>query len=87
MTPVVAVISETAAPPTPIVTPLPTPTGIAPPASSLAQKTLAGFVWLTAQTFGSKLVNMVGQVVLAWLLLPDILGWWGWRIPSRLSRG
>ena len=69
MTPVMAVISETEP-----VTPLPSATGIAPPASSLAQKTLAGFVWLTAQTFGSKLVNMAGQVVLAWILKPDIFG-------------
>jgi PST family polysaccharide transporter len=37
---------------------------------TLAQKTVSGFFWLLAQTVGSKLVNMVGQVVLAWLLSP-----------------
>jgi lipopolysaccharide exporter len=45
-----------------------------PQPSSLAQKTVSGFFWLTAQTLGSKLVNMVGQVVLARLLLPDAFG-------------
>jgi lipopolysaccharide exporter len=37
---------------------------------TLAQKTVSGFFWLMAQTVGSKLVNMAGQVVLAWLLVP-----------------
>lgn len=45
-----------------------------PQSSTLAQKTVSGFFWLTAQTMGSKLVNMVGQVVLARLLLPEAWG-------------
>jgi O-antigen/teichoic acid export membrane protein len=45
-----------------------------PQPSTLAQKTVSGFFWLTAQTLGSKLVNMVGQVVLARLLLPEAWG-------------
>jgi PST family polysaccharide transporter len=45
-----------------------------PQTSTLAQKTVSGFFWLTAQTLGSKLVNMVGQVVLARLLLPEAWG-------------
>jgi PST family polysaccharide transporter len=72
ITPVMAIVTETGTPPP--TAPLPTPATIAPPASSLAQKTLAGFFWLTAQTFGSKLVNMAGQVILAWILKPDAFG-------------
>src|SRR5256885_5179199 len=34
----------------------------------------SGFFWLIAQTVGSKLVTMIGQVVLARLLLPDDFG-------------
>jgi PST family polysaccharide transporter len=45
-----------------------------PQPGTLAQKTVSGFFWLTAQTLGSKLVNMVGQVVLARLLLPEAWG-------------
>ncbi len=48
-----------------------------PPArttSTLAQKTVSGFFWLMAQTVGSKLVNTVGQVILAWLLAPEYFG-------------
>jgi O-antigen/teichoic acid export membrane protein len=45
-----------------------------PQTSALAQKTVSGFFWLTAQTLGSKLVNMVGQIVLARLLLPEAWG-------------
>ncbi|HEV8292754.1 MAG TPA: lipopolysaccharide biosynthesis protein, partial [Tepidisphaeraceae bacterium] len=45
-----------------------------PQSSTLAQKTVSGFFWLTAQTLGSKLVNMVGQVILARLLLPEAWG-------------
>src|SRR3954470_6728441 len=45
-----------------------------PQPSTLAQKTVSGFFWLTAQTLGSKLVNMVGQVLLARLLLPEAWG-------------
>jgi PST family polysaccharide transporter len=40
----------------------------------LAQKTFSGFFWLMAQTVGSKLVNTVGQVILAWLLEPAAFG-------------
>ena len=45
-----------------------------PQTSTLAQKTVSGFFWLTAQTLGSKLVNTVGQVILARLLLPESWG-------------
>lgn len=44
------------------------------PARTLAQKTVWGFVWLMAQTVGSKAINMVGQVLLAWLLSPADFG-------------
>jgi O-antigen/teichoic acid export membrane protein len=44
---------------------------------NLARRTAHGFVWLMAQTVGSKFVGMAGQVVLAWLLTPDDLGLWG----------
>lgn len=43
----------------------------------LARRTAHGFVWLMAQTLGSKVVGMAGQVVLAWLLLPQDMGLWG----------
>jgi PST family polysaccharide transporter len=42
--------------------------------TTLAQKTVSGFFWLTAQTVGSKVVNMAGQVVLAWILTPTDWG-------------
>lgn len=42
--------------------------------STLVQKTVAGFFWMMAQTVGSKMVNMVGQVMLAWLLSPEDFG-------------
>jgi O-antigen/teichoic acid export membrane protein len=44
---------------------------------NLARRTAHGFVWLMAQTIGSKFVGMAGQVLLAWLLTPDDLGLWG----------
>jgi len=40
---------------------------------NLARRTAHGFVWLMAQTIGSKLVGMAGQIVLAWLLMPEPL--------------
>lgn len=43
---------------------------------NLARRTAHGFIWLMAQTIGSKLVGMAGQVVLAWLLMPDDMGLW-----------
>ncbi|MDB5322970.1 MAG: hypothetical protein JWN40_4601 [Phycisphaerales bacterium] len=43
---------------------------------NLARRTAHGFVWLIAQTLGSKVVGMAGQVVLAWLLMPADLGLW-----------
>jgi O-antigen/teichoic acid export membrane protein len=43
---------------------------------NLARRTAHGFVWLMAQTVGSKFVGMAGQVVLAWLLMPADLGLW-----------
>ncbi len=50
------------------------PTG---PRDNLARRTAHGFFWLMAQTIGSKLVGLAGQVVLAWLLMPEDLGLWG----------
>jgi O-antigen/teichoic acid export membrane protein len=44
---------------------------------NLARRTGHGFVWLMAQTLGSKIVGMGGQFVLAWLLTPDDFGLWG----------
>src|SRR5215213_2320437 len=44
---------------------------------NLARRTAHGFLWLMAQTIGSKAVGMAGQVVLAWLLMPRDLGLWG----------
>jgi len=44
---------------------------------NLARRTAHGFVWLMAQTVGSKIVGMGGQVILAWLLTPDDFGLWG----------
>lgn len=43
---------------------------------NLARRTAHGFIWLMAQTLGSKVVGMAGQVVLAWLLMPDDMGLW-----------
>jgi O-antigen/teichoic acid export membrane protein len=43
---------------------------------NLARRTAHGFLWLMAQTLGSKVVGMAGQVVLAWLLMPDDMGLW-----------
>jgi PST family polysaccharide transporter len=48
-----------------------------PPRDNLARRTAHGFLWLMAQTIGSKIVGMAGQVVLAWLLVPADLGLWG----------
>jgi O-antigen/teichoic acid export membrane protein len=45
--------------------------------SDLARRTAHGFLWLMAQTIGSKAVGMTGQVVLAWLVMPQDLGLWG----------
>jgi O-antigen/teichoic acid export membrane protein len=44
---------------------------------NLARRTAHGFVWLMAQTVGSKVVGLVGQIMLAWLLTPDDFGLWG----------
>jgi hypothetical protein len=44
--------------------------------ANLGRRTAYGFVWLMAQTIGSKFVGMAGQVVLAWLLMPEHLGLW-----------
>lgn len=45
-----------------------------PPPESLGARTARGFVWLLAQTVGGKLINIGGQVVLAWLLRPADFG-------------
>lgn len=48
-----------------------------PAPDNLARRTAHGFVWLMAQTVGSKLVGMAGQVFLAWLIMPADNGLWG----------
>jgi O-antigen/teichoic acid export membrane protein len=47
----------------------------APPiAGPLGDRTVTGFVWLLLQTVVLKLVGLVGQIVLAWFLVPDEFG-------------
>ncbi len=41
---------------------------------SLGQQTAAGFAWLMFQTIGVKCVTVLGQVALAWLLMPEDFG-------------
>jgi O-antigen/teichoic acid export membrane protein len=41
---------------------------------SLTHRTARGFAWLMVDTFGSKVVNVVGQIALARLLLPEHWG-------------
>lgn len=42
--------------------------------AGLGAKTARGMLWLVGQTLGSKIVSTVGQIVLAWLLLPTDFG-------------
>lgn len=44
------------------------------PAKALRGQAARGFFWLLGQTVGSKLVSVVGQVVLAWLIRPEDFG-------------
>lgn len=46
----------------------------AAPGLSVGQTTARGLAWLLAQTVGMKFVTAAGQVVLAWLLLPQDFG-------------
>src|SRR5687768_3960266 len=48
--------------------------GAAPSTPSLGRRTLGGFVWATANTVVSKLLGLLGQIVLAKLLLPEDFG-------------
>src|SRR5450631_39158 len=41
---------------------------------SLRSRAARGFFWMMAQTIGIKAVNLFGQLVLAWLLLPADFG-------------
>lgn len=41
---------------------------------SLTSRVAGSAVWMTANSLFSKLVNFVGQIVLAWLLLPEQFG-------------
>lgn len=41
---------------------------------SLTSSTARGFVWLMGNTVGSKLLNVAGNVVLAWMLLEEDFG-------------
>jgi O-antigen/teichoic acid export membrane protein len=45
-----------------------------PPTRTLGQQTAVGFAWLMFQTVGVKCVTVLGQVALAWLLIPDDFG-------------
>ena len=45
-----------------------------PPAESLSSRTARGFAWMLAQTLGSKVTGIVGQVILARLLMPRDFG-------------
>lgn len=42
--------------------------------STLSKSLFSGFLWTTVQTFGSKVVSIVSQIILAWLLIPDDFG-------------
>lgn len=42
--------------------------------SSLTSSTAQGFLWLFGNTVGSKVVNVVGNIALAWLLLEEDFG-------------
>lgn len=44
------------------------------PPAPLGHKAVGGFVWLFLKTFATKAVNFGGQIVLAWLLLPEHFG-------------
>jgi len=46
----------------------------APVGQSLGQKTSRGFIWLMGQTIALKLLSALGQVVIAYLLVPGELG-------------
>lgn len=52
------------------------PTGSATQATSvnLGRQTAAGFAWLMFQTVGVKCVTVLGQIALAWLLIPEDFG-------------
>lgn len=46
----------------------------APPHKGTGKLVLAGTIWLLLQTLGSKVITLLGQLVLAWLLSPDDFG-------------
>lgn len=43
----------------------------AAPAAPVGQRTASSFMWLATQTIGDRVVAAVGQVILAWLILPS----------------
>lgn len=45
--------------------------------ASLTQRTSIGFIWLIIQTVSMRTIRMGGQIVLAYLLLPEDFGLWG----------
>jgi PST family polysaccharide transporter len=45
-----------------------------PPKPSLARRTASGFVWMTTQSLGLKLLSAASQLALAWLLQPTEFG-------------
>jgi O-antigen/teichoic acid export membrane protein len=44
------------------------------PAETLSHRTAKGFAWMAGQSIAAKAVTTVGQIVLAWLLMPDDFG-------------
>lgn len=48
-----------------------------PAPGHIAHKAASGFAWLTAQTLGAKAIAMLGQIVLAWFLIPEDFGLFG----------
>lgn len=41
---------------------------------SLSQRSFTGFLWLIGQTGITRILNYAGQLILAWLLLPEVFG-------------
>lgn len=48
-----------------------------PRGASLSYKAVRGVAWTTIGTAVERAASVVGQIVLAYLLIPDQFGWWG----------
>jgi O-antigen/teichoic acid export membrane protein len=44
---------------------------------NLANRTATGMVWLASQTVFARILSLLSQLVLAWLLMPEHFGLWG----------